>query len=904
MTDEVSFEVALGMARMAMNNLRVDPETAVAGQAWIPDDYRSEIVDALHREIARLGTITIEDLRMLEAHDDHQDWLRDVDRQGWVYWPALRQLLLDRGWDPPILDSLDDATDRILGSLENPRDDQDFDRRGLVVGYVQSGKTANYSALAAKAADTGYRLFIVLTGMTDQLRQQTQRRLNAELVGSEPGGVPLPRDDRRWLPFTTTELKGDFNPGTVDTAALAGGQPALIVAKKNGPILRRLNEWLDTMPPGTRNTIPVIVIDDEADQASPNTRGNRPFPILDEDGDPDEMVALAETPPSRINEYIRALLRKFHRVGYVGYTATPFANVLIDHRAGDRVVGDDLYPRSFIVDLPRPPDYYGPERIFGSGDDADDLGMDVIRNVPDGSTEGSRDDLELLIPPSREEAPSFQPAIPPSLVEAMDAFVLAGAARYQRGDGDVPASMLVHTTHYTLVQQRLDHVIVRHMTELRNDWRYNRHGGLEDRLRQLWDTDFRRVTRSENVELDVEFARVREHITTLLEHPIEIVQLNSASEDILDYTRDPSLKVLVVGGNSLSRGLTLEGLLVSYYVRRANAYDTLMQMGRWFGYRRNYADLTRIYTTEDLEQWFRDLVQVEADLRKDIRRYEEEDISPLEFGVRIRRHPAMLITDRLKMRAARDERLSFAGSLVQTVVFPFEDLDWIRANVEATREFLHVLGPPAEGVSESQPMWRDVSWEAIVGFLERYQVDPGAARFSPGTLRLLREFIARQSERGELVRWIVGVMGQRTNELGQIDLNIVGDPAINLIERSRLDKDDIQSLGVITSPVHLGLGLSETQLSHARGDRAAASGDALRAVRDRSEGLLLIYPIARTSGWHNGEEHVAGNRRPIYAGHEHAQEMENIIGIALAMPPSSDAATVEYVVGTVGSGED
>jgi hypothetical protein len=892
----MNFEDALGLARTAMRVANLDPQAAVESQPLIPEDMREAVRAALEREAQAHGAIRIADLRMLEDARDHEEWLRDVNRQDWVYWPRLRHLLISRGWPPPVVQSIDDATDRILGSLENPEGNRPFDRRGLVVGYVQSGKTANYSALIAKAADTGYRLFIVLTGIHNQLRQQTQRRLNAELVGSEAGGVPPPTDERRtWLTFTTTDLLGDFNAGHVNTAALAGGQPALIVAKKNAPVLRRLNAWLADLPAATRETLPVIIIDDEADQASPNTRSNRPFPDNDED-DPEVVQMLAESPPSRINELIRGLLTGFPRVAYVGYTATPFANVLIDHQAEDRVVGADIYPRSFIVDLPRPPDYYGPERIFGTDDDADSPAMDVIRRVPD-------DDLHVLIPHTREAAQDFTPQLPESLRNAIDAFVLAGAARHQRGDGDEPATMLIHTTHYTRVQERLHDVVSEYMTELRDEWRYNWQHGLEARLRERWETDFRPVTRSENVAADVDFETIRSHIGTLLEHPIETLQLNSASEDILDYSRDTSLKVIVVGGNRLSRGLTLEGLLVSYYVRRANAYDTLMQMGRWFGYRANYADLTRIYTTADLEQWFRDLVQVEEDVRQEIRRYAEQGLNPLDFGVRIRRHPALLVTDRLKMRAAQVESMSFAGQLEQTVVFPLRDRDWLQANVDATSAFLKSLGTPDDGVDTAQPMWRDVHWHRVADFLGSYQTDPSAARFNPEVVELLINFLRRQAEQNELVNWVVGVMGQerRADRLGGVDLGVDAVPEINLIERTRLR--DTNSLGVITSPTHLGLGLSQEQLDGARTGSGAPSGKRLREARDRSEGLLLIYPISRFSGW-DGEQNVARNERePIYPDPARAAEMADIVGIAVAMPPSSTAATVEYVVGTVGVGE-
>lgn len=889
----MNFEDALSLARNAMHLADLDPEAAVASQPLIPGDMRTDVRAALKREAREHSIIRIRDAKMIEESRGHQEWLREADRQRWVYWPRLRQhLLITKEWPQPAVRSIDDATDRILGALEDPSGDRPFDRRGLVVGYVQSGKTANYSALIAKAADTGYRLIIVLTGIHNQLRQQTQRRLNAELVGSEPGGVPYPTEDRqRWLTFTQTDLRGDFLPGNVDTAPLYGGQPALIVAKKNVTILKRLNQWLATLSPAMRNTLPVLVIDDEADQASPNTGRNRPFPEIEVDDDDEDVAqALAEGAPSRTNELIRHLLKGFPRVAYVAYTATPFANVLIDHRAEDRDAGPDVYPRSFIIDLPHPPDYYGPERIFGSTEDASSKGIDVIRHVPE-------DDLHVLVPPGRNDVDGFDPQLPDSLRDAIDDLILAAAGRYERGAGDQPATMLIHTTHYTIVQQRLHADVEAYIGDLRDEWRYDRSHGLEERLRTRWETDFRPVTQSEDRDLDTGFDEIREYVGALLEHPIEALQLNSSSEDILDYERDPSLKVIVVGGNRLSRGLTLEGLLVSYYVRQANAYDTLMQMGRWFGYRRGYADLTRIYTTPALEQWFRDLVSVEAEVREDIRRYADEGLTPLDFGVRIRRHPALLVTDRLKMRDVQYESMSFAGQLVQTIVFPFSDRDWLTANRDAAREFLAGLGRP----ETARPMWRGIPWQQIVAFLESYEMDPTAVRVNRD---LLIRFIRRQAEQDELVEWVVGVMGQerQADRLGTIDLRVQGVPEINLIERTKLR--DSRSLGVITSPSHLGLGLSDEQRERVRTEKGAPSGKRLREARNPREGLLLVYPISRMSGWDGDRDIAINEREAIHSDPANARDAADIIGVALAMPPSSTAATVEYVVGNVGVGED
>jgi hypothetical protein len=459
--------------------------------------------------------------------------------------------------------------------------------------------------------------------------------------------------------------------------------------------------------------------------------------------------------------------------------------------------------------------------------------------------------------------------------------------------------MLIHASHYRAVQQRLYDLVVRYLTRLRDNWRYDRTAGLEQRLRNRWESDFRRVTRGEDMTRDVAFDIIRPFITNLLEHPVEVLQINSASEDVLDYQRDPSLKAIVVGGNRLSRGLTLEGLLVSYYVRRANAYDTLMQMGRWFGFRDGYADLTRIYTTAELEQWFRDLVMVEAELRQDIGRYAEEDLTPLDFGVRVRRHPALLVTDRLKMRNAQIEAISFADQLVQTIIFRLQDPDWLRTNIEVTREFVGSLGAPDSGPEVRPPMWRGVPWEKVVEFLTDYQMDPSATRVRQD---LLLDYLRRQAERGELLEWVVGVMGQERLEerLHEIDLGVSGIPRISLIERTRLDGSN--SLGVITSPAHLALGLPEDRLQEARArDGRTLSGSALRRLRDKREGLLLIYPISRYSGRRNGQAVAVAGRKPIFADPEAGVD---VIGVALALPPSASAATVEYVVGTVGIGAD
>ncbi len=587
------------------------PLELIISSAFIPDGLR----DFVRQELQRDESFPLTPARTLVAEPNRPDWLLGLDRSTWYYWPGLRQFLLTyKGWESSALRSLDDSSDRILRQLMAPSTER-FDIRGLVLGFVQSGKTANYTAVIAKAADAGYRLMIVLSGIDNGLRRQTNSRLKRELVGypdDRPGAVRLPLMGRQWHEFTRDDLQGDFQPGFANHAALQGSQPVLLVVKKNGPVLRRLLRWLDEAPAEVRRTLPFLLIDDEADQASVATRGT--YQAEDDPPDPDY------EPPSVINGLIRDLLRRFERRAYIAYTATPFANILIPHDTADPRVGNDLYPKDFIVDLPKPPGYFGAEEFFGRMDaatGADVGGLDVVREVTDA-------DIVTL----------EHGQVPASLSTALVDFVLAGAARAQRGEGDLPATMLIHTSQLIVVQANLRRLVTEQFSELRDEWRYQRTHGIRERLRDRWESEFRPLTRSRHLERDVAFELIEQHVGPFLE-AVQVREINSATGVVLDYEREPSLKAIAVGGNRLSRGLTLEGLMVSFFIRRSVGYDTLMQMGRWFGFRAGYEDLTRIYTTAELEGWFNDLAFVEHRLREDILIYESQSLTPYQVGMGI-----------------------------------------------------------------------------------------------------------------------------------------------------------------------------------------------------------------------------------------------------------------------------
>jgi len=820
-------------------------------------------------------------------------WARDWDSSQGYYWQRqqsfLRNVVHRKDFE---LDSLDRSSDRVLAHLEDPRSPTGFNVRGLVAGYVQSGKTANFSALIAKAVDAGYRIVIVLSGLHNTLRQQTQYRLQRDLGHEDTPGVGSPEPARVWVWMTGDQLNGDFNPAGQNAGVLVGNNQVILVVKKNKSRLDRLITWMRNKVPAH---VPVLIIDDEADQASVNTGGNRSGFEPDIDAtdltadDVDGEFTADELDPSAINMRIRGLLRLFARCSYVAYTATPFANVLIDPDAIDREAGDDLFPRDFIVSLPKPPGtmYVGTERLFGRDQlpgDADDVeGLDVIQIVPDH-------DIPLLIPPRRSHE---RPTIPPSLIQALHDYLVGSAAWLQRAGRDVPCTMLVHTDMRKALQDDIANEIEAELASLRQAWKYDNDRALRDALAQRWETGFRPGTAAVNLAWDVPFAEIEPFLGQLLNDGLPVRRLNSNHLDTADFEQEPTLKAVIVGGNKLSRGVTIEGLLVSYYVRLAPYYDTLLQMGRWFGYRGEYVDLSRLYSTQLLISWFHDLATAEEDLRRQIELYDKRRATPLQFAPKIMSHPVMLVTAENKMRDAREITQSYEGELVQTLRFPFGDpalADHLRENLEYTRQMLSSLGPPT-AVDGVRPGWVDVDVTFVQEFLDNFWVMDQTAIHPP----TVRAYIHEQTLQRELIRWRVLVCSATTptERLGSEDLGIEGVGAVGLINRSRLSKDPT-SLGVITDPSDELFGLSSEAVADAE-DRAAAHefptiGKAYRSKRDSEEGLLLIYPISGSST----PGRNARNRIALFGDRE---DRPTVLGFAVSFPVSQSPATVTYVQG-------
>lgn len=766
---------------------------------------------------------------------DHPIYIQSRGRHTWytgprpgdLCWPALKSAL-EVEWPAESVELLDGSSTRIVGLLEHPKT-ADFQTKGLVLGHIQSGKTTNYTAAIAKAADRGYRFFVVLAGIHNELRRQTQSRLAQQLV--EPN-KPF------WHQLTKEEH--DFVPPANAPAFFSkySKQAVLCVIKKNAVILRKFIAWLEDAGMAL-DQISALVIDDEADQAAVATK--------------------------TINPLIRKVLDVLPRAGYIGYTATPFANLLIDPSAGD------LYPKDFVVDLEKPPGYFGTEVIFGrqplDGEDPldGDDGYDMVRIVPD-------DEVPDVRPLTKHEVDGFAPHVGGELERAVRWFWLATAARRVRGGGVSHSTMLIHTSVRVPVHRSFRNPLEDMAQRTSRRWSAGDEA-LRNELQAQWQNEIARVPASEFGEIPVTFDELAGELGDVFE-ATRIVLDNSASSDRLDY-RDGRQTAIAVGGNTLSRGLTLEGLISSYFVRSSTAYDTLLQMGRWFGYREGYADLPRVWMTQELRQWFADLAGVEAEIRTDVARYMSEDEDPLTFAVRIRCHPALNVTAAAKMRDAVQVSGAYGGMRVQTRYFKADDDEWLAGNKRAALRLVEQAARDGEPEG-SKPLWRDVPAASVLDFLASYRIHDLSADSSPG---LLSGYIEKRIDDGALRLWNVAVIDNGTGP-GVFDFG--AGVTVSTVVRAKLEQTppsaaDIKTL-MSRRDAALDLDVPKEQLSE----------DAIRAVRRAQlpmHGLLVLYPIDRIS-----EPAPRKDQR-----RERLDALDDPIGVGIVFPQPEGDDAVAYV---------
>ncbi|WP_223229293.1 Z1 domain-containing protein [Shimia marina] len=677
----------------------------------IPPGLSDEEIEKVARAIEHSQGIKA-GLGAVVDSEDFEPWLDDAKSTiNPFYWKRYQKMLLKKGLPKDVVIATDKVTDTILSRLGNPRLEKQWDRRGMVVGHVQSGKTANYTGLVCKAADAGYRLIIVIAGIHNNLRDQTQERIDEGLIGFDSGkqwgqdlggrkyviGAGNFGPERR--PVCLTTRFHDFNKARADSDSSEIGdyvEPVVLVIKKNHRTLGNLLDWLkDNSARGDQEMIdqPMLLIDDEADNASINTKYGK------------DLV-------TTINGQIRDLLKMFHRSCYVGYTATPFANIFIDPDQEDEMHEEDLFPGDFIIGLDAPTNYFGPTRVFVDGlpDEGEPTWLRFITDNED-------------VLPVKHPQDFILEGLPESLVRAVRTFVLAKTIRNLRGDAHKHCSMLVNASWRNPVQRQIRNRIHEVLERIQNSARVNASkgaAGLDDpeiaALKEIW--------RAEYAGNDHGWASVQAELHEAIASA-RAVEVNKDSPDSLDYPREEhgvkGRTYIAVGGYSLSRGLTLEGLTVTWFLRNTMMYDTLMQMGRWFGYRGGYEDLCRIWMPPEAIDWYSFIANAAEELHDELRTMEKAKATPRMFGLAVRSHPAsLLVTARNKMGSGKKitTLIGLSNKFVETSRVSIKSGD-LSANIGIAKSLVSKL--KSGNFSEEMTPWgtliRGVHVEYIDEFL-------------------------------------------------------------------------------------------------------------------------------------------------------------------------------------------
>ena len=654
----------------------------------------------------------------------HRPWLhKESENINWYYWNRYKQFLVKSGFGNNVVGQMGIIADEILDLLQNPKDEGKWQRKGLVVGHVQSGKTANYTGVICKALDAGYRVVIILAGLLNSLRRQTQGRIDTGVIGLDSSlqlddispqdkllGVGLFSHNEKSCPVSITTVSSDFNKPVATQRQTAINQyapPLVFVVKKNVSILRTLIDWLKSNN-ADLSEYPMLLIDDESDHASVNTNK--------EDLD-----------PTKTNEKIRELLELFPKNVYLGYTATPFANIFINPDTPEKMM-NDLFPENFIKTLEAPTNYFGANRIFVEND------LRVIREI---------DDFEDFLPlkHKKDELPDF---IPESLKEAIRIFILICAVRILRGQDKKNNSMLINVSRFTDIQSRVRILVHNYWSQLRDSisayYALDVNSALQNSeikaMYQTWEKEF--------FKIDIGWGDIQKVLNKAISR-IEIVEVNSSkgAEKEIDYTErnyPEGRHVITIGGLSLSRGITLEGLSTSYFLRNSIMYDTLMQMGRWFGYRNGYEDLCRIYMTEKSAGWYSHIATATEELRDEFRKMDQLKKTPKDFGLCVRNHPeSLIVTARNKMRSAKTviREIDLTGTLIETSRL-FTAPEKVKINLDLAANLLKQLKEKSAPKSLNNSMhlfWENVESNVVADFVESFQNHPESSLTDSSTVK-------------------------------------------------------------------------------------------------------------------------------------------------------------------------
>ena len=858
-----------------------DVEKIIAGYTLLGmisdmENLKKVLYEEVTQESSQHNVIKSEEVRNRHWWTDFKTNIHEPKK----YWNRYYDFLSSKpGWSVASVRDMDDSTDEVMNYLSDPIAKKPDERRGLVYGDVQSGKTAHCIGLINKAYSAGYKIIIVLTGMQNSLRSQTQSRIDEEVLGYETSmennnkaiteaiqnsiGVAnvISNSEVEHIlqSLTNRDESGDFNK-TMKTGSFM--PPYIIVTKKVKSPLTNILDFLTTSTIAETEKgkkiipaiYPALIIDDEADQASVNTKD------MEKSED-----------PTTINGLIRKILSVFKCKSYVGYTATPFANIFIPHRTDDDVYGKDLFPKDFIAKAPRPDLYVGAREFFGLGDDEKIPTMPLYREIIKGKC--------FLGKGTKKSDPIGE--LPVEMKDAVKCFLLSTAVRNLRGQRNKPNTMLVHVVRFVdqqdIIKRRLQDYVQNGI------FNYVQFGdaGIRDDFQQIYENDYLPTTQKLKVGFSkytngcdaIDFTLVWGEIKRIVEKKeLQVWSVNSNSNDGLIYKNYQGMpfNVIAVGGDKLSRGLTLEGLTVSYFTRSANAMDTLMQMGRWFGYRPGYLDLCRLYTTADLYGKFETISYSVANLLSQFDDMNTLKSNPEHFGLKIATDPGILISARNKVRSGADYQSDFSAKLTQTRLLD-ADPDIIESNYEAVDSLLSSLDQNRLDVpghktyyevtgrnrSTGKTFWTGVSGMIVADFFDRYHTSKSATKASG---HHIADYIREMMRHNGLVDWTICLAATGGDATSMIATGSEWPIPVHGIVRNKDKEEDYSRVDDVTRDIHVLTSAGDEELDYTETVRVEAEllREELKRInsnnsviarevrsqkREFSHGFLLLYPI-------------------------------------------------------------
>ena len=872
-TVEIDRELLPNYIQLAIQMIKTsNPET---------DAFQTDIAILVERilRIRNAGTT----FHRLDASTttDHQEWLdnkRSKILDG-VHWNAF-QKYLQRQLSTDQLKEVDAATDSILGAIEDPDREGHWFSRGLVIGDVQSGKTTNFIALCNKALDAGYMAIVVLSGLHNNLRQQTQIRFEEGVTGFNSSedvpaskktcGVALNQgkeeaEKLRVAYLTNRGERGDFVSGR-SPGVILGNAPIFSINKKNKDTLGHLIRFFrGELASVNAVDVPILLIDDEADNASIDTSSE-------------------DESPSRINALIKELLGLFPKKAYIGYTATPFANVLINPDEDD-----DLFPHNFISILGRPENYIGASKVFGEisdfgkekgGDEAEIIDRETDLNwfVNLDDTPYNQDWRDFIPAPNKQSSIHHMTELPLSIAEAIYCFLISVSVRNLRGDKYEHKTMLIHCTRLLTLQERLLELVEEWVGDIYNAMVTTPLGRDNKHTKEMRD-----IFASRYPNIPENWDRVRDGLKDAVsETRNHVFAINGNSKDVIDEARYPNgLTSIRIGGDKLSRGLTLPGLMTSYFLRVSKPYDTLMQMGRWFGYRDNYDDICQIFTTSQLFNWFGHVANASERLRSRIFEKNRENLEPTEYRQQIQSHPgAMLVTALNKQRHSRHMAISFAGELEQLTTYDLGQNFEVKQkeNLSLIEDLLFELNDDAPMTPEPTAyIFNGIGPNRVCTFISEFYHSRGAGTWHSESLC---KYISKMAEKGELTDWTVAFQtSSRPHENSEV-FNLSGWSMTSNVRNGTMYPDGRFTLAKsgLVSAGHEKFDFSPEE----RKNLVGLTRKEVQAKRPSTRGLLIIYLVTAVRMEEKKVKQVYGT----------------VPALAISFPRSDKGAKVTYVVGT------